>query len=568
MGWRGWTLGLLLSVAWCVGGGVAHVEASVQSVRTSDHRSVVFAGGASATSGGTLLAASATGPATGHAHHAKYSPAWPWLLPFAVMLGMIALIPVIHPHWWEHKYPYLAVVLFLVGMCYYLFVRGDMRPWFAEMREYFSFIALLFALFVISGGIVIDVSRKATPTANVVLLLLGAINANVLGTTGAAMLLIRPYIRINRNHIKPYHIVFFIFIVANVGGGLTPVGDPPLFLGFLKGVPFWWVLNNCWAPWLVTTGILLGLFYLIDWRDHAKQQRTDWGADDTGPAVQISGIHNFLFVALVLGAVFRPSVFTGARELWTAGFSVGALMRTIFSRELLMIGAAVAAKLVTKRGIYRLNQFSYGPIFEVAILFLAIFSTMVPALEWLDANADKMPLKSPGQYFFTTGGLSSVLDNAPTYLTFLQTRLGEVPTDQFEQARDVLAAVHQRYRANPQRGLFAALPDRVQPRQVHDAVRAMAAYHPQAVRRGEIQATALKIAFLVGVPANNIFLVAISLGAVFFGAFTYIGNAPNLMVKSIADSYGVATPSFFGYVMWYSVPVLVPIYLVVWAVFF
>ena len=498
----------------------------------------------------------------------RYSPALPWLIPFGVMLGMIALLPVIHPHWWEHKYPYMAVLLFLVGLFYYAAVRREMGPWYAEMREYFSFIALLFSLFVISGGIVIDVSRKATPMANVVLLALGAMNANVLGTTGAAMLLIRPYIRINRNHIKPYHIVFFIFVVANVGGCLTPVGDPPLFLGFLKGVPFWWVMKNCWSPWLLATGLLLVLFYMIDRRDHAREARTDWGVQDTGPAVEISGIQNFLFVGVVLAAVFRPSFFSGMDEMVRAGFSFDALWRTLFSRELLMVGAAVTCKLSTKPQLFRINEFSYGPILEVAILFLAIFSTMVPALEWLDANADRMPLETPGQYFFATGALSSVLDNAPTYLTFLQMRLGEVPDDQYQHASKALAGVHKRYQASPGDGLFAALPDRVEPRDVHDAVRAMATYHPESVKRGEIESAALKIAFLVGVPVNNMFLVAISVGAVFFGAFTYIGNAPNFMVKSIAESYGVQTPSFFGYVFKYSLPVMLPVYLIVWWVFF
>jgi Na+/H+ antiporter NhaD/arsenite permease-like protein len=204
------------------------------------------------------------------------SPAWS--LPFVLLLASIALMPFIHRHWWEKRYPWVAGGLALVPAAYYFFIAphhpgAGAGAWVHGMLEYVSFILLLGSLYIVSGGILIHVSRRATPTTNVALLLLGALAANVLGTTGASMLLIRPYLRMNKWHLRPYHVVFFIFIVSNVGGALTPIGDPPLFLGYLKGIPFWWVLEHCWAPWCVATGLLLGIFFAIDWRDHRRAER-------------------------------------------------------------------------------------------------------------------------------------------------------------------------------------------------------------------------------------------------------------------------------------------------------
>jgi len=504
--------------------------------------------------------------AGGHGH--KVSPNPLWILPFVVVLCCIALGPLFFLHWWEHKYPYVAGVLFLVGLFYYLVIRKDMHPWFHEMREYVSFIALLSALFVVSGGIVIHVSRKATPAANITLLLIGAVIANIFGTTGAAMLLIRPYIRINKHHIKPYHIVFFIFIVANVGGCLTPIGDPPLFLGYLKGVPFWWVLEHCWQPWAVATALLLGIFFVIDTRDHAKEERHDWGQHDTGPAVRINGIYNILLILVVIGAVFQSSIFDAVDGISESGFSLGHLVGLVFSREVLMLATAAASYKFTNVGIHESNAFSFGPIREVAILFLAIFSTMVPALEYLDANAEKMPLKTPAHFYYATGSLSSVLDNAPTYLTFLQARLGEIPADQVALAKNQLLEMYLAYEQDPSRPMMTYLPHESDTQVLH-AIEETVRYHEADIiaGKGHVDDAELKLGFLTGVKELNHFLVAISIGAVFFGAMTYIGNAPNFMVKSIAESSGIKMPSFLGYVFKFGLPYLLPVLIVIWAIF-
>lgn len=493
-----------------------------------------------------------------------------WVLPFALFLGCIALAPLFFSHFWEHKYPLVAGAFFLVGLGYYFLVRHDLHPWTHEMREYVSFIALLFALFVVSGGIVINVSRKATPSINVSLLLTGAIIANIFGTTGAAMLLIRPYIRINRKHIKPYHIIFFIFLVANVGGCLTPVGDPPLFLGYLKGVPFWWVLEHCWQPWLVATLMLLAIFYIFDKRDHAKEERHDWGENDTGAAVRVNGMVNLLLILIVILAVFRESV-----------FDAKSILGVLFSREVMMVATALVSLKLTKKAVHEANEFKFAPIREVAIIFLAIFSTMVPALEYLDKNADRMPLKTVGQFYFSTGALSSVLDNAPTYLTFLQARLGEIDAGQVREAGEMIDAAYTTHEANPGKPLLACVPDRKPDdtlskeqlekfNQVTEAVNTAIAYYEADIieGKGHIDEAKLKLAFLIGVLLFKAFLVAISVGAVFFGAMTYIGNAPNFMVKSIAESSGIQMPSFLGYVFKYSAVILLPVLVVIWLIFF
>ncbi|HEX7009491.1 MAG TPA: sodium:proton antiporter [Phycisphaeraceae bacterium] len=501
--------------------------------------------------------------------HAKHSPHPAWIIPFAVMLLSIALFPLFAPHWWEHRYPWVAAMLFCVGLLYYAAVRRDLHPWLHEMREYVSFISLLFALFVVSGGIAIHVSRRATPSANVVLLFSGAILANLFGTTGAAMLLIRPYIRMNRAHIKPYHIIFFIFIIANVGGCLTPIGDPPLFLGYLKGVPFWWVLQHCWQPWLVANALLLGVFFIIDKLDHAKVRRDEPPEHDSGPAVRINGVLNFVLILLVVVAVFRPSVFDAAAALMEGGVTPDKIFHLLLSREVLMVATALASLRMTHRGVYEQNEFTFTPIREVAILFLAIFSTMVPALEYLDANADRLPLRTPGNFYFATGSLSSVLDNAPTYLTFLQARLGAIPQEQVDQIQQITDEIYLAYEQDPSLPLVSHIPEDVDP-QVRQALYAVIRYHADDIisHKGHVDPNELKLGFLIGVPELNAYLIAISIGAVFFGAFTYIGNAPNFMVKSIAEASGIKMPTFLGYVVRFAVPILLPVLVIIWAVFF
>jgi Na+/H+ antiporter NhaD/arsenite permease-like protein len=433
-----------------------------------------------------------------------------WALPFVVLLACIAVMPLAAHRWWERHYPKVALTLAVVSAGYYLFVRRDLEPWLHYMEEYVSFIALLASLYVVSGGVMIRVGRKATPLANTVLLVIGSILANIFGTTGASMLLIRPYLRMNRGHVKPYHVVFFIFTVSNIGGALTPIGDPPLFLGYLQGVPFWWVFERCRTIWALTLGIILGVFFLIDSLDHGKFERVRADEDDPGPAVHILGVHNFLFIGIILFAVFQTGFFDAAHALADKGFSLPRVGRLLASREILMFAALVAARRFTSPEIYERNDFNWGPIREVAILFVGIFSTMAPALEYVRANADRVGIRTPGQYYFASGSLSSFLDNAPTYLTFLELKLSTID---------------------------------------------------QAATKPE------QLAILVSDPRLGLYLIAISLGSVFFGACTYIGNGPNFMVKSIADSLGVKTPGFLAYVLKYALPVLIPVYVLVWWLF-
>ncbi len=493
----------------------------------------------------------------GHGHHATPDVHWIWILPFALLLGSIAVMPLINMHFWEHHYPKFAIILGLITAVYYMFFFPDLAAsrsaWTHEMKEYVSFIALLGSLYIVSGGIMIKVSRKATASTNTLLLLVGAIIANVVGTTGAAMLLIRPYIRINKAHIKPYHIVFFIFAVANCGGSLSPIGDPPLFMGYLKGVPFFWVTEALWPMWLVCLIILLTLFFIIDKRDHAMVDR-EFHEKDPGPAVQIYGFQNFLYIGLILAGVFRPSMFQMIDE--------GNLLMLPISREIMMGIAAVASLLSTKPYIYERNEFNYGPIKEVAILFVGIFSTMVPALNYLNINSDAMPLKTPGQYYYITGALSSMLDNAPTYLVFLETKQGQVQSQYGEEVAQLRMVLDDH------------VPGEIPPKptgmdeHVLNAYDELVKYNSNKIRQSKVTDTDIRIAMMIGNQDLSLYLIAISISAVFFGACTYIGNGPNFMVKAIAESAGIRMPSFFGYVIRYALPILIPIYIVVWLLFF
>jgi Na+/H+ antiporter NhaD/arsenite permease-like protein len=517
--------------------------------------------------------------AHGEEHHGVPNVAWYWMIPFALLLGSIATMPLINMHFWEHNYKWFSYILGAIVAVYYMFIFDDAAApsaWIHEMMEYVSFIALLGSLYMVSGGIVINVTHKATPLANTILLAVGAIIANIFGTTGAAMLLIRPYIRMNRGHIKPYHIVFFIFAVANCGGCLTPIGDPPLFMGYLKGVPFMYTLYNLWPMWLVVNAAILVIFFIIDKLDHKKVERHH--EKDAGPGVQIFGFHNFAFIALVLFAVFRPSVFAVAGE--------NPAMIPL-SREVLMLIAALGSKLVTKPYIYQRNEFTYGPIKEVAILFIGIFSTMVPALNYLNNNSETMPLKTPGQYYFVTGTLSAVLDNAPTYLVFLETKRGNIDKKhahelhiirQLVDARtpgqniteaDIKAVVSKELKPEPGESpeAFNEHID-VATKEIYGAIEMLRTYYPKQLDAHQISDSMINLAFLIGHPLMGMYIMAISIGAVFFGAMTYIGNGPNFMVKSIAESGGIRMPSFFGYILRYSLPILLPVYLLVWLLFF
>jgi Na+/H+ antiporter NhaD/arsenite permease-like protein len=354
-----------------------------------------------------------------------------------------------------------------------------------------GFMALIGSLYIISGGINIRVKGEATPTANVAFLLIGATIANVIGTTGASMLLIRPWIRMNKYRITAYHIVFFIFLVSNVGGCLTPIGDPPLFLGFLRGVPFWWVIGQVWEAWLLCIGLLLAVFYVMDVRNFRRAPRSVSARETAHETWSFRGAGNVLLLAVVLIGVFLP-------QQWRIGndefhVTVGSL---------LMVAAAVMSYYTTQKPIHEANDFNFHPVKEVGWLFIGIFLTMVPALDIL-AHGGGLQLSTPLQVYFASGTLSAVLDNAPTYLTFLAAEMG-----------------HFELNVNSRSDVMTFLDPNI------------------------------------GHPA---FVVAISLGAVFFGAGSYIGNGPNFMVKAISEKSGVRTPSFMGYILGYSLPMLVPI---------
>lgn len=396
-----------------------------------------------------------------------------WVLPFAGLLLSIALFPLIKPHFWAKHYGKVAAV-FGTPVAAYFFYR-DYHTVLHTASEYASFIILLGALFIISGGILIRGTIKGSPVTNSVVILIGSVIANILGTTGASMLLIRPVIRANRWRKSFSHVViFFIFIVANIGGSLTPIGDPPLFLGFLRGVPFFWTLKNLIHFWAFEVLLVVAIFFVLDTIKYRKDLKL-YGDELTKEKVplKLEGSYNFLLLGAVLGAVFfKPPI-----------------------REIIMVIAALVSIKITPKTLRDENEFTYHPIEEVAKLFAGIFAAMIPALLILKARGAELGVTEPWQFFWATGSLSSFLDNAPTYLTFLSLAQG-----------------------------LGATPE------------------------------------VVGVPAK--ILMGISVGAVFMGANTYIGNAPNFMVKSIAEENAVKMPSFFGYFV-YSVIVLVPTFIIV-----
>ena len=292
----------------------------------------------------------------------------PWMiLPFVLLLGAIALAPLLVPEWWLRHYPKVALGLGAVTLGYYLLVLQNLDRVLHVAHDYLSFIMLVGSLFVVSGGIHIKVKGEATPLANVFFLFIGAVLANLLGTTGAAMLLIRPWIRMNQYRVTAHHIVFFIFIVANVGGCLTPIGDPPLFLGYLQGVPFWWVAEHCWPMWATGVGILLAIFYVVDRLNFIRAPREIRQRETAHETWKFEGLANLLFLAVILGAVF--------------------IHRPVFLREGIMLAAAAGSYFTTAQSVHEANRFHFQPIQEVAILFMGIFATMIPALDWLDLNA-------------------------------------------------------------------------------------------------------------------------------------------------------------------------------------
>lgn len=439
-------------------------------------------------------------------HH---SPNPIWALPFLAILAAIAILPLVHKtaHAWEKNSNklYLSLVLSLITLAYYStrsFGFHDAAPGYDSVRavlkhavieDYIPFVILLFTLYVAAGGLRLDADLLATPTNNTILLGIGALLASLIGTTGASMLMIRPVLQTNSERTKVSHtIVFFIFLVSNIGGLLTPIGDPPLFLGYLQGVPFLWTLR-LFPYWLGCISTLLAVYWVWDSKVYRSEPYRALAADR---AMQIKprirGQVNFPILALIILCV----------ALLVPGQKIGGYIVPENSRDLALLLLAAISLILTPKKVRNDNQFNYGAIQEVAALFLGIFITMQVPMEILKAKGPSLGLEKPIEFFWASGGLSSFLDNAPTYLVFLETAK-TLPVDSGEEILKLST--------------------------------------------GEVAAS---------------LLAAISLGAVFMGANTYIGNGPNFMVKSIAEQAGVKMPSFFGY-MAYSIGILIPLFLLV-----
>lgn len=436
-----------------------------------------------------------------------------WGIPFAGVLLSIALMPLLAADFWHHHYGKVTAAWALAFIVPFAVVYGlgTASAGFvhALLAEYIPFIVLLTALFTVSGGIYIRGNLHGSPALNVSILAIGAVLASFMGTTGASMLLIRPLIRANDNRQHKAHvIVFFIFIVSNAGGSLTPLGDPPLFLGFLKGVDFFWTVKHIFPETLFLIGSLLAIFYALDsWFYHRKEELLNMDPTPDSRNIGFDGAFNFWLLAAIAALVLMSGIWKSSITFNLMGTEVGlpGLLRDVG----LVVITVLSFKL-TAASVHADNQFSWEPMFEVAKLFAGIFLTIIPVIAMLKAGLDgpfsaiitavtnPNGTPNPAAYFWATGLLSSFLDNAPTYLVFFNTAGG-------------------------------------------DAKVLMTTFAPT--------------------------LAAISAGAVFMGANTYIGNAPNLMVKAIAESRGLKMPSFFGYMAW-SVGILVPLFIAMTLIWF
>lgn len=442
-----------------------------------------------------------------------------WLcIPFAGLLLCIAVLPLIKADWWEGHQPHAVIfwsLLFIIPFAL-TFSAGTAFETVLEciVNDYLTFIILLFGLFCVSGNITMSGDLAGSPRINVGLLALGTLLSSWIGTTGASMLMVRPVIKMNSWRKRKRHIiVFFIFLVSNIGGCLTPIGDPPLLMGFMRGIPFFWSLKLL-PLLLVNMAVLLFLFYWIDRRAYRKDIALGLKPDISKPGteVKIRGIHNLIFLVMIVGAVILSGTLPGHSAFQDAAGNVRGIhifgevqlgYPALIEIVIILIAAFLSFK-TTNVEIRRENHFTWSAIREVAVLFIGIFITMQPALMLLKANGGKLGITEPFQMFWSTGMLSSFLDNTPTYLVFLTTA--------------------------------------------------------GALGFKEGMATTLGT-----VPIQM--LMAISAGAVFMGANTYIGNAPNFMVKSIADENGVRMPSFFGYLLW-SLAILVPVFVLDMLLFF
>lgn len=451
-------------------------------------------------------------------------PIWS-IAPFVGILLSIAIWPLVNGEMWEHHQGKISAAWSLIFLVPFLMVFGWRETVFelyhSILLDYIPFIILLFGLFCVAGGIALRGNLVGTPRINVIMLTIGTLIASWIGTTGAAMLLIRPLIRANSWREKKKHtVIFFIFLVCNIGGSLTPVGDPPLFMGFLRGVPFFWTTEHLLIPYLFNSVILLGVYFLIDRHYYKKEvaagNRPDPAKDGEG-ALRIEGAHNFIFILMILAAVVLSGVlpgfegFTDAATGEPAGLHLFSfegehiiLAYTSIIRDAIILVAALLSMATTSKATREYNRFGWGPIAEVAKLFIGIFITMIPALALLSAKGASLGITDSAHFFWATGALSSFLDNTPTYVVFLTTA-----------------------------GALHAVDG---------------------------------VATTVGMVDPHI-LQAISAGAVFMGANTYIGNAPNFMVRSIAEENHISMPSFFGYMGW-ALVFLIPVFILNTLIFY
>jgi len=466
-----------------------------------------------------LAAAASADPS--HPGLGSILPLWS-VIPFAGILLSIALCPLLAPKFWHHHYGKVSAfwaIAFAVPAVYVYREMAVLPIIHIYLIDYIPFIILLWGLFTIAGGIVVSGSLRGTPLVNAVLLLIGTFLASWVGTTGASMVMIRPVMKANRDRERKAHIIiFFIFLVSNVGGALTPLGDPPLFLGFLHNVPFFWVTKAILPHMLLVCAILLSIFYVMDsyyYRKERKEGRVSGDPGDRTP-IRIEGMQNLLFLAGVVGLVLQSGY-------WKPGcFTV--MGTEVHYQNLVRDAGIIVMGLLslyfTPGKLREANEFGWAPIIEVAKLFAGIFMTILPALGILQAGSQGAMagflayVKSPVTYFWASGSLSSFLDNAPTYLTFFYMALGQL-------------------------GMTESMV-------------------PGACAVGDVTHN----------PEFVALLKAISAGSVFMGANTYIGNAPNFMVKSIAEEAGIPMPSFFGYMFKYSIPILIPVFILVTFVFF
>ena len=429
------------------------------------------------------------------------------MIPFGLMLLTIAVAPLLVNDWWESNRHKLAVALLLAIPTGVFLIMGGMEHELEHQLfgDYIPFIILLLSLYVITGGIHLSGDIKAKPWVNTVFLAVGWLLASIMGTTGAAMLLIRPLLMTNQQRkYKVHTVLFFIALVANCGGLLTPLGDPPLFMLFLRGASFGWFVSML-PQWLFTGAILLLIYYALDSYYYNKKEH--WTALSADHREQIplclKGKTNFLYL---LGVVFAVAVINPG--LIPEMAAADAPMWLKYMREIVLLSLMAMSLYTTKHEVrYDMNKFSWGPIVEVAVLFLGIFITMTPALAFLNENAAVLGLSETWQFYYATGALSSFLDNTPTAVAFHSVATGLTPEQMLAFGGNMVA----------------------------------------------------------GVP--EVLLKAISIGSVFFGAMTYIGNGPNFMVKAIAEENGIKMPSFFGYMLQFSLMVLLPVYILVQLIF-